>query len=199
MTTKIKIPALSIIVAVDEEGGFGLNGKIPWNINEDMEHFRNVTSGGICIMGKNTYEDIHAIVSSRKKKDAHMCEQDKIDGSPHVDDNKVLIDTPILADRQSFVITTDINYKTPGVTPAISIANAIQMLDEHDNRQIFVIGGYRLFVEALSWTNMIYMTVIKNKRYNCDRFFPIEVLNKYYKIIDGKETDKLYFLTYKTR
>jgi len=51
----------------------------------------------------------------------------------------------------------------------------------------------------LSWTRVIYMTIIKDKDYKCDRHFPIEILKKQYKIVAAKETDDLYFVTYNRR
>ncbi len=71
------------------------------------------------------------------------------------------------------------------------------MLKKGDDREVFVLGGYRMYVEALAYTQTIYMTVVKGKSYDCDRFFPIEVLNKKFKIVEGRETDDLNFLTYK--
>lgn len=195
MTSKIRIPPLSIIVVVDEDGGFGKSGKIPWNIPEDLAHFKDITSGGVCLMGRRTYEDIYAMAIARKQKKAK--EINVMGSPPSTNNNKKTIVTPILPGRESFVITSDENYVAHGATVSKRIINAVQSLDENDNRNIFIIGGYRMFIEGLSWTNTIYMTIVKNKRFGCDKFFPIEVINKHYKIVDGTETDKLYFLTYK--
>lgn len=178
MTIKTIMPRLSIIVAVDEDGGFGKDGKIPWNIPEDMAHFKETTADGICIMGRKTYEDMLAIVKGRKK-------------------SKKKTITEILPGRELFVVTSNPDYEAQGATAVQSIREAIQSLDESDNREIFVLGGEKLFIEAMVWTHMIYLTIVKDKRYQCDKYFPIEVLNKHYKIVDGKETEKLYFLTYK--
>jgi dihydrofolate reductase len=34
--------------------GIGYNGSIPWDIPEDIEHFKQLTIGGIVIMGRKT-------------------------------------------------------------------------------------------------------------------------------------------------
>ena len=177
MTNKTTVPPLSIIVAVDEDGGFGKDGKIPWDIPEDMKHFKEVTSGGICIMGRKTYEDMLNMVKAKRKSKKKLKE--------------------ILPGRDSFVVTSDADYKAEGATVVRNIRGAIEQLDESDHREIFILGGYRMFIEALSWTTTIYMSIVKNERYQCDKKFPIEVLNNRYKIVDGKETEKLYFVTYK--
>jgi len=183
MVKKTGIPPLSIIVAVDEAGGFGKAGKIPWNIPEDMQHFKEVTTGGVCIMGRRTHEDMLQMVKSRKKPT----------GSPPA----IARVREILPNRTSFVVSSNADYDAEGATVVPSIRAAIESLEIGDNREIFVIGGYLMFIEALSWASTIYMTIIKGETYNCDKHFPIQVLNKNYRIVSGRETEKLYFLTYK--
>lgn len=51
-------PEISIVVAMDEEKGIGKDGKIPWNIPEDMTHFKNLTVSHPVIMGRVTWESI---------------------------------------------------------------------------------------------------------------------------------------------
>jgi len=177
MAMKTIMPSLSIIVAVDEDGGFGKDGKIPWNIPEDMAHFKEITAGGVCIMGRKTYENMLDMTKARKKSKEEI--------------------TEILPGRESFIVTSDPDYKAQGAVAVQSIRQAVQSLDETDNREIFVLGGVKMFIEALSWTSTIYLTIIKGERYQCDKHFPIEILNKHYKIVDGKKTEKLYFVTYK--
>lgn len=51
-------PCVILIVAMDEQRGIGLNNKLPWNIPEDLVHFRNKTLGHPIIMGRKTFESI---------------------------------------------------------------------------------------------------------------------------------------------
>ncbi len=183
MVKKTGMPPLSIIVAVDESGGFGKAGKIPWNIPADMKHFRDITQGSVCIMGRRTHMDMLQMVKARRKPT----------GSPPSIDRV----TDILPNRTSFVVTSNAAYDAEGATTVPSIRAAIESLEVSDNREIFVIGGYQMFVEALSWTNTIYLTIVKNKTYDCDKHFPIQVLNRWYRIVSGKETEELYHVIYK--
>jgi dihydrofolate reductase/thymidylate synthase len=48
----------TIIVAKDNRGGIGFEGKIPWKCKGDMAHFKNVTTNNVVIMGRKTYESI---------------------------------------------------------------------------------------------------------------------------------------------
>lgn len=56
---------VSIIVATDEEGGFGKNGMIPWYYPEDFAFFKKVTAGQPCVMGRVTYDEINALAAAR--------------------------------------------------------------------------------------------------------------------------------------
>lgn len=49
---------ISIVVAVSLNNVIGNEGKIPWNIPEDLKHFREITSHHHVLMGRKTYESI---------------------------------------------------------------------------------------------------------------------------------------------
>lgn len=174
MEARINIAPLSIIVAVDKSGGFGYKGKIPWNFQEDMKHFQEVTKGGVCIMGKKTYTDMLAMRKKRKKK------------------SKTPINE-ILPNRQSFVVSSTLKT-APGATIVNNITEAVQSLESNDTREVFVIGGYRMYVQALAWTTKIYMTIIDDY-YKCDRFFPLNTLNNF-NITGGEKLEKMSFVEY---
>jgi|GEM_PF-1566982 len=47
-----------VIAAVSKNGFIGKDGRLPWNIPEDLEHFQKLTIGHPVIMGRKTYESI---------------------------------------------------------------------------------------------------------------------------------------------
>nr|AGS52174.1 dihydrofolate reductase [uncultured bacterium contig00049] len=47
-----------IIAAMAENRVIGKDNKIPWSIKEDMAHFRELTKGCPCIMGRKTWESL---------------------------------------------------------------------------------------------------------------------------------------------
>lgn len=49
---------ISLIACVDIDNGIGLNGTIPWSLKPDMKYFKEMTTGGIVIMGRKTWESI---------------------------------------------------------------------------------------------------------------------------------------------
>ncbi len=50
--------ALAIIAAISDNNVIGMEGKIPWNIPEDMKRFRDLTLNHPVIMGRKTFENI---------------------------------------------------------------------------------------------------------------------------------------------
>lgn len=46
------------IVAMTENRLIGYDGKIPWRIPEDMQHFKQMTTGKAVIMGRKTWESL---------------------------------------------------------------------------------------------------------------------------------------------
>ena len=69
-------------------------------------------------------------------------------------------------------------------------------LANEDKREVFVLGGEKMFVEALVWTQHIYLTVVKNV-YQGDRFFPLKYVQEFFHIVEGEQTDDLFFLKYR--
>jgi dihydrofolate reductase len=49
---------IDMIWAQDKNGGIGKNGKLPWNISEDLQNFKKVTLGHPIIMGRKTWESL---------------------------------------------------------------------------------------------------------------------------------------------
>lgn len=47
-----------MIVAMDENGLIGTDGKIPWHLPLDFEFFKNITQGATLHMGRKTYESL---------------------------------------------------------------------------------------------------------------------------------------------
>lgn len=49
---------ISLIAAVDKNGGIGINNKMPWHIPADLKYFKKVTTDKIVVMGRKTFESI---------------------------------------------------------------------------------------------------------------------------------------------
>ena len=49
---------ISLIAALSNNSVIGVKGKIPWELKEDLIHFKKITLGSAIIMGRKTFESI---------------------------------------------------------------------------------------------------------------------------------------------
>jgi dihydrofolate reductase len=49
---------ISLIAAIDETGGIGINNQLLCHLPADLQHFKTITMGKPIIMGRKTYESI---------------------------------------------------------------------------------------------------------------------------------------------
>jgi dihydrofolate reductase len=56
---------ISLIVAMDEEGGIGLQNRLPWHLSSDLKRFKSLTMGHHILMGRKTFESINRSLPGR--------------------------------------------------------------------------------------------------------------------------------------
>jgi dihydrofolate reductase len=56
---------VSIIVAMDEVGGIGKAGQLPWHLSADLKNFKALTMGHHLIVGRKTYDSIGKALPGR--------------------------------------------------------------------------------------------------------------------------------------
>ena len=74
-----------------------------------------------------------------------------------------------LPNRKNIVLSTG---EVVGAIGAKNFAQALQLASEEPNQDIFVIGGERVFAEALPEVDTIYATEVDYSFSNADVFFP---------------------------
>lgn len=52
------MPEYIIIVAIAENGVIGKDGKLPWHLPSDLQHFKKTTMGYPLLMGRKTFQSI---------------------------------------------------------------------------------------------------------------------------------------------
>tara|TARA_B100001173_G_scaffold120074_1_gene104326 strand:+ start:456 stop:938 length:483 start_codon:yes stop_codon:yes gene_type:complete len=66
-----------LIWAQDDNGGIGINGKLPWHISNDLKNFKKITLNSTIIMGRKTWDSLpikplpkrtNIVFSSNKQK-----------------------------------------------------------------------------------------------------------------------------------
>ncbi len=168
----------AIIAAIDQDGGFGKDGQIPWDYPEDFRWFQNQTKGNICVMGKTTYFEINEKVGEKGAES-------------------------VLPDRKCFVISSTLKQEdVPNATVIPDIYAVDLALDDNDvEKTVFYIGGEQIFNQALSRADRVILTVI-NQSFGCDRFFPTAALDKLFtvnKVYKSEHTNDLRFVDYVRR
>jgi dihydrofolate reductase len=61
----MKKPRISIIAAVAKDRAIGKKNTLLWNIPEDLQHFKKITSGHPVIMGQKTFESLKGPLPNR--------------------------------------------------------------------------------------------------------------------------------------
>ncbi len=163
MSRKKREYDLSVIVAVDETGGYANSHGIPWSFKADWKHFKDVTNGNICVMGRKTYQDI---VNRRKKK------------SPNF--------SVLLPGRESYMISTT-RDEAQGVEFATENIHEIQRKLPDDNREIYILGGSRLWTQYWHTIRQIWMTIVPGE-YETTKKFPVDWLTDF-EIVEGRKED----------
>ncbi len=57
---------ISLIAAIDQRGGIGKNGQLPWHLTDDLKNFRRLTMGYHVLMGRKTYQSAEGKMPGRK-------------------------------------------------------------------------------------------------------------------------------------
>lgn len=77
-----------------------------------------------------------------------------------------------LPNRLNIVVTSDPAYDAPGCTIATSLTEAIAAAKAAGHDQVFMFGGARIYQEALSFIEHLYITHIDATDKGADAFFP---------------------------
>ena len=119
---------ISHVVAMSNNWVIGVNNDLPWNLKDDLAHFKKYTTGKIMIMGRKTYESIGRPLPNRV--------------------NYVISST--LKDIEGVSIFTSLE-------DAIEAAK-IYNLDQDIANEIAIIGGGYLFRDSIHSFNKLVLT-----------------------------------------
>jgi dihydrofolate reductase/thymidylate synthase len=169
---------MQIVVSFSYDNlGIGIDNKIPWNIPEDLKHFKDITTqdDSMVIMGRKTYESIPV----RPLKNRF---------------NIVITSSPI---KYCNLNTENLLY-----TNLNELNNFIESYNDTNNKNIYIIGGENIYKKYLGIADKIHATIIY-KKFETDRYFPYENFDKYeietYSDLHYSETEKCNYrhVTYK--
>jgi len=138
---------LTAIAAVAGNGVIGLAGQLPWQISEDMRHFREVTMGEALVMGRNTYLSL---------------------GGPLAGRAIFVVSPPELAgddfEADLSGLPTSVAWRH-GLVEAIESARAT-------GREVFIAGGAMVYDQAWPLLTDLDLTLVDDEPEG-DAFFPV--------------------------
>ena len=135
---------ISLIVAYAHNNVIGNKGRIPWDLPDDREHFKQLTLGSLVVMGRRTFEEIY------KKFGAG------------------------LPGRETIVISSTKNYEGTNYRTVTGLKEALEFArTQFPQKEIFICGGEAVYREAitLKLPERLYITEI-DADIPGDAFFP---------------------------
>jgi dihydrofolate reductase len=149
--------SISLIAAVNFNNVIGKNGKLPWHLPEDLEHFRKLTTGNIVIMGRKTFESLGS--KPLKNRLNIVVSKSAIIFNPIFGSNIIASASPI---------------------EAVTTAQSKKQIDQ----EIFCIGGESLYKQMIQHADKIFLTRV-HVHGGGDTFFP--ELDESWDSVDSKD------------
>lgn len=173
ITILYNVLMICLIVAHAHNNVIGNKGLIPWDLPDDRQHFKELTLGGVVIMGRRTFDEIYKKFGKG------------------------------LPERETIVLSQSQKYEGENYRTVASLQTAIELAKkDFPNKDIFICGGESVYKEALkeNLVEKMYITEI-DMRVEGDAFFP--AFDKDSFIIDEEqkvpEPISHEFLTYRHR
>lgn len=66
MTVAVPAPRLTLIAAIGENGVIGVEGRLPWRLPADLQHFKALTLGKPVLMGRRTWDSLGRPLPGRR-------------------------------------------------------------------------------------------------------------------------------------
>ena len=124
---------VAIVVAVADNGVIGRGNALPWDLPDDLQHFKRTTMGRPIIMGRKTFESIGRPLPGRLN---------------------------IIMTRDDAWQAAGVSVAT-SMEQAIDIAEGQAMIDGADS--VMVIGGAEVYRQALPFTSRVFLTRVHGK------------------------------------
>jgi dihydrofolate reductase len=64
-TLRPRIARITIVAAIAANGVIGKDNALPWRLREDLQHFRQLTTGHTIVMGRKTFESLGRLLPER--------------------------------------------------------------------------------------------------------------------------------------
>ncbi len=157
------------LVAMDQGRVIGNAGKIPWHIPEDMQRFKELTTGHAVLMGRKTYQSLperFRPLPGRKN---------------------------LVVTRRPESLATERGIEVWNSTKDC-VRKFLSGELETPSNQLWVIGGAEIYKETLPFCDEIYLTLV-HARHTGDTFFP--AFEEHFQLLEEHKKPGHTFLHYK--
>ena len=138
---------INIIAAIDNNRAIGYQNKLLFHIDEDMKHFKQLTTGHTIVMGRRTFESLPNGALPHRRN--------------------IVVSTTMkqreLAEGYSY-------HKQHGIEVYSSLTEALAACANEDD--IYIIGGASVYEQALPIADRLCLTEIHDTPADADAFFP---------------------------
>jgi len=164
---------INAILAVDDKGGIGKEGMLPWPKNqEDLAYFKRMTDGKTVIMGSATWQS---------------------KGMPKPLPNRRNVVVTLSPEQHP---GADAYIPRQGMSLVDSV-NSLK--DWRDIEPLFIIGGARLINAVFLMIDRFYLTRIPGD-YDCDTFLPVDrIEDEFHRTVVAKGHEAIFETWYRIR
>ena len=136
---------ISLIACIAKNGAMGYQGKLLYNLPDDMARFRQLTSGHTVIMGRKTYESLPGGALPNRRN--------------------IVLSHSLNSLPDCEVIHT--------LEEALKNCKNHSALNNIVNDPIYIIGGAEIYQLALSYATDLHLTIVDDTTKKADVFFPL--------------------------
>lgn len=153
--------------------GIGYKQKIPWYIPEDIKYFKEITEGGVVIMGRKTYESIPTKFRPLKNR------------------LNIVISTTMFNEQENLKIFSNLKLALEYLENTFCVRNIeFETKSSETKRKIFIIGGESLYNEIIDsfpeYIDKLYFTSVDKKHLKTEEFDTFFPLDKYKKLLEDQ-------------
>lgn len=120
------------VVAMDQQNCIGKGNDLPWHISADLKHFKEITQGGVVLMGRKTLESMGRALPKR-------------------------VNWVITRDTSWSFDTVKTAHS---IEEALQLATADVLASEKPN-SIFIIGGGEIFKQTIDIADRLELTHVE--------------------------------------
>lgn len=163
------------IVAMAKNRGIGIDGKLPWDLPEDLKRLKKLTMGHTVLMGRKSYESIPPKFRPLSGRKNLVVTRDG-NWNPNLPDSPLKEGTSV-----------EIFCKSP--------SDLIQGLKQEDG-ELWVLGGAEIYKQTLELTDEVYLTLVDAEP-EADTFLP--EFEESFQLVEEDKEDGFAFLLYKRK